>query len=159
MTEYGITFQNPIKSKHSVSALTMLDNIVTTNGFHILYHFKDYIIRQNAIIEVYEVFSEDKNLFVLYFDVTSEIDIWIPPTGFLFQYEWIPNEVIFYHGQDYYYKDGCTHDNAMVKFDSMEESVFEWFIFENVGVNYRSNNFPYSMYQKYLDEYTYKKRE
>ena len=137
----------------------MLNNIVTTRGFHLLFHLKDYIIEESSIIEIYEIYSGDDNFHYFYFEVNNDANVWIPPHGFIFMSDWIYDVDVVYHGQDYYFKDGRTFVETMAEFDTMEESLFELFLFENVGVNYRSNNFPFSMYQKYLDEHTYKKED
>lgn len=159
MSDYGTSVQNPIKLLNSESINVMLQNIVTENGFHIFYHYVNYILKGNSIIEKYEVFSEDKGLQVLFFEVNKNTNIWIAPTGFVFKDEFIVEEEIIYHGTDYFYKDEKDYEEIMNKFDMMEETYFELFVFENVGVNYCSPNFPYSMYQKYIDEHTYSKEE
>ena len=159
MGDFGFSEMNPIKLKDSESVLIILDDIVTENGFHLLYHFLDYIVKGDLIIERYEVFSEEKGAQILYFDVTNDKNSWIAPVGFIFSYDWIIDVDIIYHGQDYYYKDDRNDEDAMAKFDSIEHPLFDFFLFENVGVNFKSQNFPHSMFQKYLDEHTFTKDE
>lgn len=160
MVDYGTSVQNPIELLNSESVTVMLQSIVTENGFHIFYHFGDYIFNGDSFIEKYEVFSEDKGLQELFFDVDKKTNIWIAPDGFVFKDEFIvvENDLI-YHGSDYFYKDEKDYEKMMDKFDMLEQTYFELFVFENVGVNYNSPNFPYSMYQKYIEEHTYKKGE
>jgi len=155
MKEYGITLQNPIKLLNSVFVTVMLQSIVTENGFHLLYHFVDYILKDESIIEKYEVFSEDKGLQSLFFEVINKPNNWIAPTGFVFKDEYIVEEDIIFHGMEYFYKDEKDYENMLDIFEKMEETYFELFVFENVGVNYNSPEFPYSMYKKYIDEHTY----
>lgn len=159
MKNYGFSETNPIKLKCSESALVMLDNIVTSMGFHILYHFTDYFVTGDSIIEKFEIFSEDKDLQTLYFEITNNKNIWIPPSGFLFKDEYIIAEDFIYHGLDYYYKEEQDYEKTVTEFEMLEETYFELFVFENVGVNYKSQNFPYSMYQKYIEEHTYRKED
>lgn len=159
MKEYGNILQNPIRLSNSNSAITMLQNIITKNGFHIFYHFVDYIVKDDSIIEIYEVFSEDKALQKLFFEVTNDNNIWIPPTGFIFKDEFIIDTDIVYHGLNYFYKVEEDYERVANKFNYMGKTYFELFVFENVGVNYKSPDFPYSMYQKYIDEHTYNEGE
>lgn len=159
MKEYGNILQNPIKLLNSISINVMLQSIVTENGFHIFYHFVDYILKGDSIIEKYEVFSEDKGLQELFFEVISKPNLWIAPSGFVFKDEFIIEEDIIYHGSDYFYKDEKDYEEMLNKFELLEETYFELFVFENVGVNHTSHNFPYSMYQKYIDEHTYSEGE
>lgn len=157
--EYGITLQNPIKLLNSTSVIVLLQSIVTENGFHIFYHFVDYILNGDSIIEKYEVFSEDKGLQELFFEVISKPNQWIAPSGFVFKDEFIIEEDIIFHSSDYFYKDEKVYEVMMNKFEMMEETYFELFVFENVGVNYNSPDFPNSMYHKYIDEHTYTNQE
>ena|ERR1035437_1813887 len=159
MDNYGLSIYNPLRLEKSDSIFIILNNIVTKDGFHIFYHFVDYILNDDSIIEKYEVFSEDKGLQELFFEVISKPNTWIAPTGFVFRDEYIIEDDIVFHGMEYFYKDEKDYEKMLNKFDMMEETYFELFVFENVGVNYNSPNFPYSMYQKYIDEHTYRKGE
>lgn len=155
MDNYGISINNPIRLENSDSFLILLNNIVTNNGFHIFYHFINFILKGDSTIAKYEVFSEDKGLQELFFEVTNKPNQWITPSGFVFIDEFIIEEEIIYHGSDYFYKDKKDHEEMLNKFELLEETYFELFIFENVGVNHTCPNFPYSMYQKYIDEHVY----
>lgn len=159
MTDYGTSVQNPIELLNSESVTVMLQNIVTENGFHIFYHFVNYTLKGDSIIEKFEVFSEDKGLQELFFEIDKKTNIWVAPTGFVFKNEFIVEDDLIYHGSDYFYKKEKDYEEVMNKFDMMDETYFELFVFENVGVNYNSPNFPYSMYQKYIDEHTYSEGE
>lgn len=155
---YGLSEINPIKLSDSESVIEMLNSIITLRGFRILFHLIDYIVKEKLIIEQYEIFTGDEKSFYLYFNVSWNVNVWIPPDGFIFFNEWvICNDSLVYHGQDYYLTDNCNFEKPITIFDSMEKSFYGLFLFENMGVNYNCKDFPYSMYQMYLDKYTYER--
>lgn len=155
MNKYGKCLENPLELNATEFNITMLKSIVTVNGFHILYHFMDSILYGDSIIMKYEVFSEDYGLQELFFKQVNKPNLWIAPCGFMFQNEYIIEEDIVFHGSEYFYKEEKDYEKMLNKFSMLEETYFELFLFENVGVNYSCPNFPYSMYQKYIDEHTY----
>jgi hypothetical protein len=159
MNEYGRSIEKPLELNGTEFNIIMLKSIVTVNGFHILYHFIDSISYGDSTIKKYEVFSEDYGLQELFFEETNKPNLWIAPSGFLFADEFIIEEDIIYHGSDYFYKDEKDYEEMLNKFDMLEVTNFELFVFENVGVNYNSPDFPYSMYQKYIEEHTYSEGE
>lgn len=159
MAKYGIDIESPMELEDLKFIPVMLHSIVTENGFHILYHFVDSIINGNSTIVKYEVFSEDKGIQELFFEINKKPNLWIAPTGFLFIDEYIIEEHIIYHGNEYFYKDEKDYEKVMNSFNMLEETQFDLFVFENVGVNYNSPDFPNSMYQKYIDEHTYSAEE
>jgi len=154
INNYGLSEDNPIKLKDSESVIILLTHIVTDSGFHLLYHLKDYISKGNSIIEVYEIFSGEEILYLLYFDVTNDINSWIPPTGFLFEFGWIENgkNNFIYHGQDSYYKGDESVEKPLAYFRSRNWNVIKIYLMENYGVNYNCENFPYSTFQMYYDD-------
>ena len=152
MDNYGISEDNPIKLKNSESAIIMLNHIVTDAGFHRLYHLKDYILKKNSIIEVYEIFSCIEEFYLLYIDVTHDINVWIAPSGFLFHFNWIENQKEkLFHGQDYYYKGDESCDRTFNFYHSSHWSIIKILLIHNFGVNYKVQNFPKSIFNAYYD--------
>lgn len=153
MNDYGLSLDNPIKLKDSESVITLLKHIVTDSGFHLLYHLKVYISKGNSNIEVYEIFSSIEKFYLLYFEVTNDIDVWIPPTGFLFQFGWIEHGVgnFIYHGQDCFYKGDESVEKPLAYFRSRNWEVLKIYLSNNYGVNYHCLNFPRSVFQMYYD--------
>lgn len=152
-SNYGLSGDNPIKLKNSESVITMLKHIVTDSGFHLLFHFKDYISNEKSIIEVYEIFSGVEEFYLLYFEVTKDINVWLPPSGFLFKHEWIEHgeSNFIYHGQDYYYKGDESVDSPFDYFHLRNWKVLKIYLSDNYGVNYTGKDFPHSVFQKYYD--------
>ena len=153
MNNYGLSRNNPLRLKDSESVITILKHIVTKSGFHVLYHLKGRISKGNSKIEVYEIFSGIEEFYLLYFDVTNAINVWIAPTGFLFKYNWIEHgeHNFIYHCQKYYYKGDESVEIPRLYFQSRNWKVLKMYLIDNYGVNYHCLNFPHSVFQMYYD--------
>ena len=152
MDNYGISEVNPIQLRSLDSVTIMLHNIVTESGFHLLYHFKDYILKPDSIIVVIEVFSGNMRFYLLYFDISNEVDIWIAPSGFLFFRSWIEcKDGDFDHDQDYYLNRDESPEMARQNLDIESGIKIKYLLLDNYGFMYRRENFPDSVYREYQD--------
>ncbi|MEI6753929.1 MAG: hypothetical protein WCK78_12295 [Paludibacter sp.] len=152
MNNYGISENNPIKLKSLDSVVVILNNIVTDSGFYILYHLKDYFIKQESIIVVIEVFSGIEEYYLLYFDITNDCDVWKAPSGFLFFRSWIECKGgDFYHDQDYFLRHVETRENTREYFELRTWRVLTSHLMHNYGVLYKDDYFPVTVYNEYWD--------
>jgi hypothetical protein len=91
---YGLFPENPLKMCGVRASMTLLENIVTKDGFHILFHRPTTVLSPNLkfndgkekIIDQYEVITGSGKVANLYIDIYSEENHWVPPSGFMFEF-------------------------------------------------------------------------
>lgn len=157
---YGLVPENALKMSGIRASMTLLENIVTKDGFHILFHrpttvdSPDLSSENARIIDQYELISGDGMKYNLYIDIYNEVNLWIPPSGFMFEFDLL------------YYED--DEDEIEVKIESkyvfdcelINLDIFDFYernkkfeiekiLTESWGVNFKTNNFPESIIEKY----------
>jgi hypothetical protein len=140
-----------------VASRLFLDNLVSANGYHILYHRKgSFQLRGDGpIIDHYEIMSSDNHYDDFYVNIYNETNQWIPPEGYLFEDNLAD---ISFFLSDYELSEIKESEiNIAGKFifktelgDSEELSpsvnlpLLELFMNKSSGVNGFNDEFPYS---------------
>ena len=159
---YGLVPENALKMSGVRASITLLGNLVTKEGLHILFHRPETVLSPNLkfdngnekIIDQYEVITGSGKVANLYIDIYNEVNLWIPPTGFMFEFDLL------------YYED--DEDEIEVKIESkyvfdcelINLDIFDFYernkkfeiekiLTESWGVNFKTNNFPESIIEKY----------
>jgi hypothetical protein len=154
---FGQSPDNPIQLNSIVASRLFLDNLVSRNGNHILYHRRgSFQLKEDGpILDHYEVMSSDNRYDDFYINIYNETNEWIPPDGYLFEYELAD---ISFFLSDYELSElNGTEINIAGKYffktelgDSEELTtnvnlpLLELFMNKSSGVNGCNDEFPYS---------------
>lgn len=161
---YGLIPENPLRMSSGVRAsMTLLGNLVTCDGFHILFHRPTTVDSPNLIsengnariIDKYEIISGSGKVANLYIDIYSKENLWIPPAGFMFEFKQLfyedDGDVIEVKIEPKYIFD-CEQLNMDI-FDFYERNkkfeIEKILINGSMGVNYKVSDFPKGLIEKY----------
>lgn len=159
---YGLILENPIKMSGVRASMTLLLNLVTCDGFHILFHRPETVLSptlkfedgNERILDIYELITGDGKIVNLYIDIYNDENLWVPPAGFLFEYDLLcyedDGDVIEVKIEPKYIFD-CEQLNMDI-FDFYERNnkfEIEKLLDGSWGVNYKIQNFPKGLIEKY----------
>jgi len=159
---YGLVPESPLKMCGVRASITLLGNLVTKEGLHILFHRPETVLSPNLkfdngnerILDVYELFTGDGKKHNLYIDIYNDENLWVPPAGFLFEYDLLcyeddGDEIEVKIEQQYVFD--CEQINLDI-FDFYERNKkfeIEKILTESWGVNYKVPDFPKGLIEKY----------
>jgi len=161
---YGLVPENPLKMSGVRASMVLLENLVTKEGFHILFHRPTTVdspdlISENGnarIIDQYEMITGDGKIVNLYIDIYSDENLWIPPNLFMFKFDLLYLEVdgveIEVKIEPKYVFD-CEQLNMDI-FDFYERNnkfEIEKILSESFGFNYKVQNFPEGLIEIYMN--------
>lgn len=159
---YGLIPENPLRMSGVRASMVLLENLVTKEGFHILFHRPTTVdspdlISENGnarIIDKYEIISGNGEKYNLYIDIYNDENLWISPSLFKFEYDFLyledADDVIEVKIEPKYVFD-CEQLNMDI-FDFYERNnkfEIEKLLDGSWGVNYKIQNFPKGLIEKY----------
>jgi len=148
--EYGKTIDFPVKLSGIDNNLMFLENLITVDGYHILFH-RDGSMRHNGkVIDRYLILACDGRYEELYFDVYNEENVFIPPSGFLFE-----SEVNFYHldvDEKYFGRFDIPDDQNELAEYIKKLPFLERYISRSYGTNMKLRPFPDQLIKEMIEE-------
>ena len=159
---YGLIPENPLKMSGVRASMIMLQNLVTCDGFHILFHRPTSIDSPNTknengkdrILDEYELITGNGKILNLYIDIYNDENLWIPPYGFLFE-----NDLIYYVDDDdkieviidseFVFDFEQINMNIDKYYERKKEYEIEKNLISSWGVNFKTNNFPEQLIEIY----------
>ena len=131
------TKENPIRVDGIRNSLKYLNNLVTEDGYNIIYH-RLGSIHEEKILDHYQCVDTNGRYHEFYIDPYADEMMKIPPTGFLFQssfFDFDYTEV----DDKYVYEDNIDPEEYM---DYLDTKPFAFkMISDSWGTNFRTN-FP-----------------
>lgn len=131
------TKENPIRVDGIRNSLKYLNNLVTEDGYNIIYH-RLGSIHEEKILDHYQCVDTNGRYHEFYIDPYADEMMKIPPTGFLFQssfFDFDDTEV----DDKYVYEDNIDPEEYM---DYLDTKPFAFkMISDSWGTNFRTN-FP-----------------
>ena len=135
------TKENPIRVDGIRNSLKYLNNLVTEDGYNIIYH-RLGSINDGKILDHYQCVDTNGRYHELYIDPYADEMMKIPPTGFLFQSSFFDYHDIFNDTEvddKYVYENNIDPDEYM---DYLDTKPFAFkMISDSWGTNFRTN-FP-----------------
>lgn len=161
---YGLIPANPLRLNGVRASMIMLQNLVTKEGFHILFHRPTTVdspdLRSengNArIIDQYEMITGDGKIVNLYIDIYSDENLWIPPNLFMFKFDLLYLEddgVKIEVKIEPAYVFDCEQIGLDI-FDYYERNKkfeIERILDGSCGVNFKVQNFPEGLIEIYMN--------
>jgi hypothetical protein len=164
---YGKCLENPVRMSSIAASRFYLNNLVTQNGEYLIYHRPGSLSVNNELIDHYEIFTTAKQYDDIYISIYNQRNIWVPPTGFLFEdgilcpdlteesdeMKDIIESVLLGIDKKYFYNDRRTVENFMLNI--AEGDGLNIFIECSMGVNFAMDYFPVSFLKSYLRTFTF----
>lgn len=158
---YGLVPENALKMSGIRASMTLLENIVTKDGFHILFHRPTTVLSptlkfdngNERILDVYELIVDGKK-HNLYIDIYNEVNLWIPPTGFMFEFDFLyyeddGEEIEVKIEQQYIFDCEQIGLDIFDYYERNKKFEIEKILDGSWGVNYKVNNFPEGLIEIY----------
>lgn len=159
---YGLIPENPLRLSGVRASMVLLENLITKDGFHILFHRPTTVDSPNLIsengnariIDQYEMITGDGKIVNLYIDIYSDENLWIPPNLFMFKFDLLYLEddgVKIEVKIEPAYVFDCEQINLDI-FDYYERNKkfnVENILSESWGVNFKVPDFPKGLIEKY----------
>ncbi|MEI6754717.1 MAG: hypothetical protein WCK78_16315 [Paludibacter sp.] len=171
---YGLIPENPIQLDSDKAAIAFLQNLVTKHdGYHILYHklmsfdFNVFDGREKTVentVEIYEICTNDQKIISLFINTHCNECVWIPPAPFEFESESIyifdkdiPDESDEYImvQVDVKFVNTIRMNWTPDDYDTIDPDSMEYVLYRSWGVNYKTNNFPYELWNQFQKEHTF----
>ncbi|MEI8085102.1 MAG: hypothetical protein WCG93_02680 [Paludibacter sp.] len=172
---YGLLPENPIKLNSTKAALGYLNHLVTKHdGYHILYHrlmsfdfnvFDGIEKTTENTTDIYEICTNDETIITIFINIHFDECVWIPPVPFEFESEYIlicdkeqtaeseaQNSIV---KVDKKYASKFHENWTPDDLDKIDPDSQEYILYRSWGVNYKTTNFPYNLWEKYVKENTY----
>ena len=134
------TKENPIRVDSIRNSLNYLNNLVTEEGYNIIYH-RLGSIHEEKILDHYQAVDTNGKYHEFYIDPYADEMMKIPPTGFLFErsyFDYHDNEI----DKKYIYNDEVDLENGEDYLDYLQTKPFAYrMISDSWGVNFKVN-FP-----------------
>ena len=140
------TKENPIRVDGIRNSLKYLNNLVTEDGYNIIYH-RLGSINDGKILDHYQCVDTGGRYHELYIDPYADEMMKIPPTGFLFQsfFDFDDTEV----DDKYVYENNIDPEEYM---DYLDTKPFAFkMISDSWGTNFRTN-FPEDIINMMIEE-------
>jgi hypothetical protein len=162
---FGRCPENPVKLSSRTAAKKYLDHLLTDKGFHILYHRPGSRNDKDiATVDHYEIMSGEGVYDDLFIDTPGEIDIWMPPKGYLFDPK-IELKKLGWRGYDlsytaereitveerFIYRDKWPDDWEEIMRIFHELPPLERYLYCSSGEEYYVENFPFTLIDELLD--------
>jgi len=168
--EYGKCLENPVNLNSIPASVIFLNNLVTVQGYHIIYHRLGSVYHNDINIDHYEIMTSFNRYDDIYINIYNEISNWTPPEGFLFETfpesmcrqledreypEILGEEDIIEFDEKYVFNDPTP-----IGFDieDISESLkllspLERVMLSSYGTNGWVENFPHSMIRELLGDH------
>ena len=161
---YGLIPENPLRLSGVRASMVLLENLITKDGFHVLFHrpttvdSPDLSSENARIIDQYEVISGDGKKYNLYIDIYNDENLWVPPAGFLFEflfeydllcYEDDGDEIEVKIEQQYVFDCEQINLDIFDFYERKKEYELEKLLDGSWGVNYKIQNFPKGLIEIY----------
>lgn len=148
---YGRAPENPVLLNSVRLSLTYLNNLVTTEGLHIVYHRLGSSFEGDHPVDHYELLTADLKYDDIYISIYSENILLVPPEGYLFESASLfiidyDDETEFFEIEDenlLYHDSGSTVIDEMIERNKLLPQL-ERMLFTSGGTNMHDQNFPYS---------------
>ena len=126
-----------------------LNNLVTKDGLHLIYHRKGSVgSGKIKPIDVYEIMTTDNVYATFYFNVYADENILTPPEGYLFESDFDFDEEI----EDVFiYEDNLKSIEDIAEY-SKNLPLLEKHLSESKGVNGKMKNFPFDLLKNFYEE-------
>lgn len=158
ISTYGKSPDNPVRLNSISASLAYLNNLVTDQGFHIIYHRPRSIVSQKPI-DHYEIMTSDNKYDDIYISIYYEKCNFSPPAGYLFECSFI----LIDNNSDEEESEFCDIEPEFVFDDGLKEladrlekvktlPLFEKFIDDSTGTNSKEPGFPYSIVESVVEE-------
>jgi hypothetical protein len=156
---YGKTLENPIKLRSIKASLAFLNNIVTENGNHIIFHRLQSTFNDHPI-DCYEIYTSDGKYDLIYFDIYNSANEMIPPSGYFFTSDRIEFLEMDYN-LDISFVDTYEIEKEYVYTTKKEEPLknryskiplLDKYLIQSTGVNYKLNDFPRELITEIVEE-------
>jgi hypothetical protein len=148
------TKENPIRVDSIRNSLKYLNNLVTEDGYNIIYH-RLGSINNGKILDHYQCVDTNGRYHELYIDSYADEMMKIPPTGFLFQSSFFDYNDIFNDTEvddKYVYVDEVNTENVGDYLDYLKTKPFAYkMISDSWGTNFRTN-FPEDVINMMIEE-------
>jgi hypothetical protein len=135
------TKENPIQVDSIRNSLNYLNNLVTEDGYNIIYH-RLGSIRESKILDHYQAVDTNGRYHELYIDPYADEMMRVPPTGFLFKNSFFDYHDIFNDtevDEKYVYEDNIDTEEYV---DYLKTKPFAFrMISDSWGTNFQVN-FP-----------------
>lgn len=159
---YGLVPENPLKMSGVRASMTLVGNLVTKAGLHILFHrpttvdSPDLSSENARIIDQYELISGDGMKYNLYIDIYNEVNLWIPPSGFMFEFDLLyyedDDEIEVKIEQQYVFDCEQIGLDIIDYYERNKKYEIEKILNGSMGVNYKVKNFPESLIERIKSE-------
>lgn len=161
--KYGLIPENPLRLSRVRASMTLLENLVTKDGFHILFHRPTTVLSPdltfddgtNRILDQFELITGDEKKFNLYIDIYNDENNWVPPAGFLFE-----NDLIYYEDDgeeieveiqpEFVFDCEQLNMDIIEYFERNKKYEIEKILSSSWGVNYKLPDFPDGLIEKYI---------
>ena len=174
LESYGLIPENPVRLNSEKAALGYLESLVTKNeSYHIFFHklmsfdFNVFDGKEKTAentTNIYQICTNDETKFILFINTHCEECVWIPPAPFEFEYDTIciceeemteDSEAVYSTIQvDKKYVSEIRANWVVDDFDKFYPESMKHILFRNWGVNYKTDNFPYELWEMYIKENT-----
>lgn len=168
--KYGKCLENPVNLNSIPASVIFLNNLVTVQGYHIIYHRLGSVYYNEINIDHYEIMTSENLYDDIYINIYNEISNWTPPEGYLFEsfpesmfrqledreYPETPGELdIIDFDEKYVFNDPFQIGFDMEDISGSLKSLppLERVILSSYGTNGWVKNFPHSMIRELLSDH------
>lgn len=161
---YGLVPENPLKMSGVRASMVLLENLITKDGFHILFHRPTTVLSPNLkfndgkekIIDQYEVITGSGKVANLYIDIYSEENHWVPASEFMFEfkqlfYEDYGDEIEVKIEQQYIFDCEQIGLDIFDYYERNKKFKIEKILDGSCGVNFKVQNFPEGLIEIYMN--------
>jgi hypothetical protein len=156
---------NPVNLSSKTAAKKYFDHLLTDKGFHILYHRPgSRNDKDSASVDHYEIITGEGTYDDLFIVTHGEMDIWVPPEGYLFDPKIelkrldLPENNHMYLDESeisverkYIREDKWPDDWQEILRIFHELPPLERYLYCSSGEDYYVENFPFPMIEDILD--------
>lgn len=171
---YGLIAENPVRLNSTKAAIGYLEHLVTKHdGYHILFHklmsfdFNLFAGKKETaenMSEIYQICTNDQTIITVIINIHCAECVWIPPLPFEFESESfvICNKEMTDDSESEYsivtvekkYINKLRENWIPDDFDKVNPDSQEYILYRSWGVNYKTENFPHDLWEKYIKENT-----
>ena len=166
--------ENMVRLNSIAASRFFLNNLVTAQGFHIIYHRRGSMsgIDDGGPVDHYEIMSTANEYDDIYISIYNETSTWIPPCGYLFEYDLdVTRELLSdYDIEEINEQEITVDEKYMFKHEytgDLDEDVrkiselppLELFMDESKGVTSFTDHFPYELLKELFQDIPAKMKE
>lgn len=161
---YGLISENPLKLSGVRASMVLLENLITKDGFHILFHRPETVLSPSLkfdtgnekILDVYELITGDGKKYNLFIDIYSEENHWVPPANFMFEFDLLyyeddGEEIEVKIEQQYIFDCDQIGLDTFDYYERNKKFDVEKILSGSIGVNYKIQNFPKGLIEIYMN--------